>query len=158
MSEYRTLLLAYDFSEHAKAALDVATDLARRLGASLHIVHVVQTPSYAYAAGTYGGADLPPPMDLLKVREAADEALRALAEGIEGIDAVSPHVVEGERVANAICDTAVQVGADLVVMGTHGRTGLAHVFLGSVAERTLREARCPVLTVPLEEPEEDGSD
>lgn len=158
MSEYRTLLVAYDFSAHAEAALYVASDLARRLGAKLHLVHVVHTPSYAYASGTYAGADLPPPMELLKAREAAGEALRELAAGIEGIEEVSAHVVEGARIADAICDTAVQVGADLIVMGTHGRTGLAHVFLGSVAERTLRGARCPVLTVPVAEPEADGSD
>jgi universal stress protein A len=49
--------------------------------------------------------------------------------------------------ATAICETAEKIGADLIVMGTHGRTGIAHVFLGSVAERTIRHAPCPVLTV-----------
>ena len=71
---------------------------------------------------------------------------------------VEAHVVEAAGIAEAICDAAETFGADLIVMGTHGRTGLAHVFLGSAAERTLRQAPCPVLTVraPAEEEQEDA--
>ncbi len=60
---------------------------------------------------------------------------------------VEGHVVDDTAISSAICDAAEKLEADLIVMGTHGRTGLAHVFLGSVAERTLRNACCPVLAV-----------
>ena len=152
MSDYRTFLVPYDFSAHSRAALFAATDLARRLGADLHLFHAVHTPAFAY--GPYGAA-APPPMDLLEVRETVARSLLEVANGI--VDApgkVETHVVEGSGVADLIHRCAEQIGADLIVMGTHGRTGLAHVFLGSVAERTLRRAPCPVLTVQAPEEEE----
>jgi nucleotide-binding universal stress UspA family protein len=76
------------------------------------------------------------------------QLLRELITKIEDLPVkVEPHVVEGTAISDAICDVAEKLDADLIVMGTHGRTGLAHVFLGSVAERTLRNACCPVLTL-----------
>lgn len=155
-SEYRTLLVPYDFSAHARAALFTATDLARRLAADLHLVHVVHVPSVAYAH--YAGATAPPPVQIDEVRESALEALRGVARGVEGLSGkVEAHVVAGGTVDAALCEASEQLGADLIVMGTHGRTGLAHVFLGSVAERTLRRAPCPVLGVRAPDSEEGAS-
>jgi nucleotide-binding universal stress UspA family protein len=152
MSEYRTFLVAYDFSIHARAALYAAVDLARRLGADLHLLHVIQTPTYAHL---YGSAAMAPPVDMQQVREDALKSLRDVGEQLEDLPGkVEPHVVEHASIAHAICELAEELEADLVVMGTHGRTGLAHVFLGSAAERTLREAPCPVLTVQAPEEEE----
>jgi nucleotide-binding universal stress UspA family protein len=152
MSDYRTILVPYDFSAHAEAALGVAADLGRRLGSDLHLVHVIQPPAYAYAYGTYGGAATPP-IDMREVSEGARKSLRNVADSIEADVPVSvePHVVEGSGIADMLRESADELGADLIVMGTHGRTGLAHVFLGSVAERTLRRAGCPVLTVQAAE-------
>jgi nucleotide-binding universal stress UspA family protein len=145
MADYRRMIVAYDFSPHAQAALQVGVDLAGRLGADLHLVHVVQTPAFAYSA--YGGATIAP-IDMTQVREGAMASLGEVADGVAGLPGrCEAHVVEGVGVAAMIQETAEQLGADLIVMGTHGRTGLAHVFLGSVAERTLRGAPCPVLTV-----------
>ena len=71
-----------------------------------------------------------------------------MASGVENPPGkVEAHVLEGSGIADMIIGAAEEHDADLIVMGTHGRTGLAHVFLGSVAERTLRRAPCPVLTV-----------
>lgn len=155
MSEYRTFVVPIDFSAHSRAALDTATDLAKRLNADLHLVHVVQPPAYAYGYA-YAGAAMPPPaVDLTEVREGAMKSLKQLAAEIGEVPgAVEPHVVEGAGIADMIRQVAEKLDADLIVMGTHGRTGLAHVFLGSVAERTLRRAPCPVLTVQSRDEDE----
>lgn len=75
-----------------------------------------------------------------------------MAEGIEELPGKrEAHVLEGTSPSERIRELASKLGSDLIVMGTHGRTGLAHVFLGSVAERTLRRAPCPVLCVQAPE-------
>lgn len=145
MHAIRTIVVAHDFSEHAEAALGVATELAERIQADLHLLHVVQPPSFTYAPG-----ELPIP---LSTQHHHIEALRRLAEIAEQF-AVTPgeervHVVEGTSIAETLDEQASAIGADLIVMGTHGRSGLSHLLHGSVAERTLRHAPCPVLTVPL---------
>ena len=146
MSDYRTFVVPYDFSDHARAALFIARDLAERLRADLHLVHVVQPPIYA---GAYGAA-VPPQIDMRELRDGISRSLQEVVEECRGMSGnVEAHVVEDTNVAASLQDTARKLGADLIVMGTHGRTGLAHVFLGSVAERTLRQAPCPVLTVPV---------
>lgn len=149
MSDYRTILVPYDFSAHSRVALAEASELATRLDAELHLVHVIQPPTFTYGHGIYGAAA--PPVNMPELREAALRALREVAQGLPG--KAKTHVVEGSGIADMIHEAAKQVSADLIVMGTHGRTGLAHAFLGSVTERTLRRAPCPVLTVQA--PEED---
>lgn len=154
MSEFRTLLVPYDFSEHARAALDAAIGLANRLGeAEVHMVHVVRTPAYAYAGyPSHAGAVMPPPFDLGKLRENAQTSLNEVRDIVKALHhdfpgSIETDVVEGVAFDKSVCDMASRLRADLIVMGTHGRTGLAHVFLGSVTERTLRNAPCPVLVV-----------
>jgi nucleotide-binding universal stress UspA family protein len=150
MSNFQTIIVPYDFSEHARAALDTAVDLARRLESDLHLLHVVQLVAYTYP-GLQGLALAPQP-DLAQVRDGATASLREIAAGIEGAPGkVQAHVVEGATIVEMIRQAAEDLGADLIVMGTHGRTGIAQVFLGSVAERTLRIAPCPVLTVQASE-------
>jgi nucleotide-binding universal stress UspA family protein len=162
MNDYRTFLIPYDFSEGAHAALFAAMDLARRLKADCHLLHVVQSVAYPAATAGAGGLiaapSLPPP-NLLEVRDSALESLGDVVSAIENPPGrVVPHVVEDGNVAGAICEMAAKLEADLIVMGTRGRTGLAHVFLGSVAERTLRHAPCPVLTVPEPDPSTRSND
>jgi nucleotide-binding universal stress UspA family protein len=144
---FQTFVVPYDFSEHSRAALQMAIDLAQRFESDLHLVHVIQPPALAYAAyGVPGMAA--PPVGMLELREIAESALSEVAASVESECArVQTHVVESASIPDAICEVAGKVGADLIVMGTHGRTGLAHAFLGSVAERTLRRAPCGVLTV-----------
>ena len=152
MADYRVLVVPYDFSDHARAALKEAAELARRLGGDLHLVHVVQSPLYMYSFAYAGeAAAVIPPIDMTEIREAAMKSLRDVIAEFDVPGKVEPHVLEGASVAETLRETAVELGADLIVMGTHGRTGLAHAFLGSVAERTLRSAPCPVLTVQAHE-------
>ena len=148
MSDYRTFVVPYDFSDHAQTALRTASDLAGRLGADVHLVHVVQSPAHLHGVPPYGGTAAPSTLDTVAVRTAAMESLREVAASLEGTTGkLETHVFEGAAVADTLCEAPERLDADLVVMGTHGRTGLAHAFLGSVAERTLRKAGCPVLTV-----------
>jgi universal stress protein A len=149
MADYRTIVVPYDFSDHSRAALDAARDLARRLGSELHLLHVVYTPAYVYPYPAYLGVEAtPPPIDLAEILRSVTKSLDEVAAELEpSIGKVGSHVVQGGSIADSICDYAESLRADLIAMGTHGRTGLAHVFLGSVAERTLRKAPCPVLTV-----------
>ncbi len=153
MPDYRTILVPYDFSEHSKKALETALDLGRRFDADVHLLHVVTPPIVAYP--TMGTTAAPPSNLLMEVREAAERSLNDVAAAIENPPGkVKAHISAGGATAETIRETAEQLGVDLIVMGTHGRTGMARVFLGSVAERTLRLAPCPILMVSAEEEDE----
>ena len=143
MTNITRILVPTDFSEPADAALDYAVDLSKTLGAQISLVHVVDEISDATLS-----FDLYMPLSA----EARDEVLstvrRRLAERVErsGRPDVTSDVLVGGT-ARAIVDAARSHHADLIVMGTHGRLGVAHLLLGSVAERVVRTAECPVLTV-----------
>ncbi|NNL85626.1 MAG: universal stress protein [Myxococcales bacterium] len=147
MAEFQKIMIPYDFSEHAQAALHLGVELARRLNATLTLVHVIQPPAYAYGYPAPAGTAVALP-NLLELQQNARSGLRELIDRIElPKDAIEIDVLEGNNISEALCQAAEKHGADLLVMGTHGRTGLAHAFIGSVAERTLRSSPCPVLTV-----------
>lgn len=157
MTRYDRIVSAYDFSPHAVDALSVAEGLARRLGAELHVVHVVPEPRLAYPTFEIGG--FAPPAIPESVREDALETLEEETAHLRrGGRVVGAHVLEGSAVDVALADFIREIGADLLVMGTHGRTGLAHLLMGSVAERTLRRAPCPVLTVRSSQIDESRSE
>lgn len=143
MSSYKTILVAHDFSEHARAAVTFAAGLAKAFGATVHLVHVL--PRNVEILSPYQ-MKLPAPI----VRELQEEARKRLAPALEELRragvAGEAHLREGEP-ARAIADEAERLGADLLVMGRRGLTGLKHVLFGSVAERTHRIAPCPVLSV-----------
>jgi nucleotide-binding universal stress UspA family protein len=137
------ILVPVDFSEHSARALEMAIDLAKAFGAEIQLLHCYQIQPFGISP--YGIA-LPEGFDR-EVREAAErrvDELRAkvMLEGIEVGARLSSRFPSLE-----ISETASEVGADLIVMGTRGLAGIKHVLLGSVAERTLRLAPCPVLTV-----------
>jgi nucleotide-binding universal stress UspA family protein len=143
----RRILIATDFSDPADHARDVGVELAKQFGAEVHLVHAFDVPLVLVTP-----YDVAVPDGLIRdAREAAKKKLGAAAEAIraEGLEA-TPHLVEVPA-APAIAEVAAQVKADIVVVGTHGRTGLKHVLLGSVAERTLRLAPCAVLAVKHED-------
>lgn len=143
MGEIRTILVAVDFSAHSEAAVDQAVDLARKLGARLHVVHAFALPIQIVSPYEVAIPDL----YLEETRNAAREKLREVVERIRaGGLSVEGHLGEVPA-AQAIASVAEKVGANLIVMGTRGLTGLRHVLLGSVAERTLRLAPCSVLAV-----------
>lgn len=157
MPHFRTILMAHDFSPHAQAALDHACELAALTNSKLHLVHCIVEPILAYPA-TLGGMAPAPSYGaelMVETRRVADASLAEIAGSIDR--ECQCHVVLGAP-AGAICEAAQKLGADLIVMGTHGRTGIAHVFLGSVAERTLRHAPCPVLAVPATQTEKEPAE
>jgi universal stress protein A len=143
MKAIRTILVPLDFSSNSDHALDVAADLATLFGASLHLLHAQHVP--ALAMSPYGAALPQGVWDELREgarRELEERRARVAARDLEA----HAHLATGQP-SGAIQQSARELGADLIVIGTRGRTGLAHVLLGSVAERTLRTATCPVLTV-----------
>jgi nucleotide-binding universal stress UspA family protein len=142
---FERILVPTDFSEHAEWAIAHAVGLARAFDSRLELIHSYQAP---------GPYDVVLPDDLTAaVRSAAENKLRARLERLreEGVDA-GMHLVD-DSPPHAIATLATELKADCVVMGTRGLTGLKHVLLGSNAERTMRLAPCPVLTVgrPVEE-------
>jgi len=139
----KTLLVPIDFSEHSARALDVAKQIARLADSKIHLLHCYQLN--VGGVSPYG-VTIPDDFNQ-QIRDAADEQLTALEQAVaaDGI-AVESHLTP-RFPSEAISDLAVELGADLIVMGTRGSTGLQHILLGSVAERTLRIAPCPVLTV-----------
>jgi nucleotide-binding universal stress UspA family protein len=143
MRAIRKILVPVDFSEPSREALRFACDLARRYEAQVTLLHAYQLPGYAFPEG-YLVAGPASVNDLLGlVDKALAEARReAEAEGVK----VETRAVMGVAFAE-IVRAAREGGFDLVVMGTHGRTGLKHALLGSVAEKVVRKAPCPVLTV-----------
>jgi nucleotide-binding universal stress UspA family protein len=135
------ILVPVDFSEYAEQALEDAIGLASKLPAHLTLLHVIHMVPLGIVDG---GATLP--QSYLQALEAEAQhrmeayRQRVQAAGLEGA-VIMVHGVPFQ----SIVDTARDQNVDLIVIGTHGRTGLAHVFLGSVAEKVVRLAPCPVL-------------
>ncbi len=145
MPEYRSILAPTDFSPHAGVALRHACGLAHKLGAELHLLHVL--PDFVPASPDPILAPSLPPEYFTQAEAKAREALANLLDPTWGIPtSVRPAVHWGSAV-EGIVSYAKDHAIDLVVIATHGRTGLRHALLGSVAERIIREAPCPVLTV-----------
>jgi nucleotide-binding universal stress UspA family protein len=141
----KKILVPVDFSEPSEKAMSVAIDIARAVGAAIHVVHVIAIVPYmgpAFAPGPGFYVDLHE-----QTRKGFDEYLAGLAK--RGVKATST-LAEGVAYAE-INRVAAEIGADLVVIGTHGRTGFQRALLGSVAERVIRTSRVPVMVVPAEE-------
>ena len=140
------VLVPVDFSGHSEGAFRYATTLASRLGGSVDLLHVVEDP---VATGAWSGE--------LSIQNLSDLRRNLIEDGERQLERfrVSAHdpnvplstIVRMGQPADAITEYAKAFGIDLIVMGTHGRSGMAHLFMGSVAERVLRHAPCPVLTL-----------
>lgn len=147
----RRILVPVDFSPPSDYALAYAGSLAADFGASLHVLHVVEDRvlSGAWPAEVYLG-QLPGLRDeLIKDAEAhVEEGVKLAAT--RGLQATGQVLVG--LPFQTIIDSARAADVDLIVMGTHGRTGFTHLLLGSVAERVVRHAPCPVLVVREREP------
>jgi len=143
----RNILVPIDFSQMSTQALETATPLARRFAASIHLAHVRQ---FDYAAGFSAPAPPFAPFPLMTYEQDEEKRtvkeLNTLAREF-GISSGVCHVLGGAPPFDEICRLAQEIPADLIVMPTHGRTGLTHVFLGSTAERVVRHSPCPVLVV-----------
>jgi nucleotide-binding universal stress UspA family protein len=141
MFKNRLILCPTDFSPAAAAAFELACALARDHGAGVTVLHVAD-----------------PPVSLSEVAESEKpgyrDSLRARLHALRPADStvsVTPMLTDGDPTEN-ILETARGLGCDLIVMGTHGRSGLGRLILGSVAEAVLRQAPCPVLTVKAPAP------
>ena len=135
------LLVPTDFSEYANYALDYAIELAQKLQARLTILHVAETTSMEVAESATPRSPVDEQEQEARVEQGLATSLKRVRDaGLEG----ATIVVHGVPF-QLIIDTAESADVDLIVMGTHGRTGLAHVLMGSVAERVVRLAPCPVL-------------
>ena len=138
MTHIRTILHPTDFSKQSEFAFQLACSLSRDYGAELYVLHVMPLPVVAYMEG---------PLPIAS--EALQEELRQKLDRLHaenGKFRVLHRLVEGEPV-NEILHMATETSCDLIVMGTHGRTGVGRIMMGSVAEGVSRKAPCPVLTV-----------
>jgi nucleotide-binding universal stress UspA family protein len=143
MPPIRTVVVPTDFSEITQHVLEQAIALCALDGGTIHLIHTIRLPALSA---------LPPsgfPGGLWEaIHESARAQMAALAKEVEGRGvAVTTECVDAQDPANAVLDCAEREQADWIVMGTHGHTGLAHAILGSVAERTVRAASQPVLSV-----------
>ena len=144
MSSIRSILVPVDFSNHSRKALHTALDFAERLGAEVHLLHCFKV--FEGSISPYGPA--PENEDFAReAREAAAGALHSWRGEVEDRGIRILEHVSDLFPSEAIPPMARALEVDLIIMGTRGLTGLKHVLLGSVAERTLRQAPCPVLTV-----------
>lgn len=138
----KKILVPTDFSEHSTNAVRYGAELAARFGAELHLIHVVETTPIAYGEG----AVFVSPETEAELEAAASKQLDDLQ--IEPADDVQ--VIRTVNAGNPFVEIvryAKDSTSDLIVIGTHGRGAIAHMLLGSVAERVVRKAPCPVLVV-----------
>ncbi len=144
MITLNNILVATDFSEPAEVATDYGQDLARSYDATLHVMHVIEDIRTRYAPEL--GFTLP---------EIEDNIEAAVQRDLAAIDSRGSSfrtvVVRASNVANAIAEYARTHAIDLIIVGTHGRGAVSRFLMGSVAERVVRTAPCPVLTVHAQE-------
>jgi nucleotide-binding universal stress UspA family protein len=144
MNPFTKILVAIDFSDTSKAALAYGRALAGQFGAKLHVVHVVEDFAMKSLVSSEGFARLLPEVQ----RELEEAACKQLKDTLQHEPGVAEScVITSNAPADAIVDYAKNVAIDLIVLGTHGRGGVSRLLLGSVAERVVRTAPCPVLTV-----------
>ena len=135
------VLVPLDFSAYAEQALDSAIALAQKLQARVTLLHVIQPPAVVnVAGGIWPSSTFLQDLEAAGTRDMEGYLARVTAAGLAG-EIVIVHGVPFQE----ILDTAKARQVDLIIMGTHGRTGLSHVLLGSVAEKVVRLAPCPVL-------------
>jgi nucleotide-binding universal stress UspA family protein len=139
MLPVKTLLHPTDFSKQSAQAFRLACAVAHDYGASVVVCHVLAPPLHGYREM------VPLLLDPAQLEDEVRQSLQALRP-LHPTVAIEPRVCRGDA-ATEIVALARDVKADLIVMGTHGRTGLSRLALGSVAEAVLRRAQCPVLTV-----------
>lgn len=145
MITLKNILVATDFSEPAEVATDYGQDLARAYGATLHVMHVIEDMLAFYAPEL--GFALPAIEQ--NIEAAVQRDLAAMHP--PGDDSFKTVVVRAANVSHAITQYATGNAIDLIIVGTHGRGAVSRMLMGSVAERVVRTAPCPVLTVHAHE-------
>ena len=142
---FNRILVPIDFSAPSDAALDYARVVAKRFGGSLHLLHVAEDPYRAF----YSAEVFVPEVEGLRdtILEDANGRMKDLLQvpDLDGVPATASAIIGTP--AGSIVEYAASHDIDLIVMGTHGRGGMSHLLMGSVAERVVRTAPCPVLTM-----------
>ena len=160
--EYRKILLTHDSSELADTAITHAAEIARATGASVLVLHAVDSVADAMvqmtAGSTWGATEATVQVAEQAVaaqRDEAEQTLERVATALRaaGVVNVSTLVVEGDA-GTAIVDTAQREACDVIVMATHGRSGIVRTLLGSVADHVVRHAGCAVLLCRPPQPKE----
>ena len=142
MSEFKNVLVATDFSVMADKAFSTAAALSAQLGATLHIVHIVQIhPTSMPESGNLNIDELE-----AKEEELAAENMKKYTDSLAADAKVTTSIVHGNPTSTVISQIK-EKEADIVVMGTHGRTGLSRLIMGSVAESVMKAAGVPVVCV-----------
>lgn len=140
---FKRILVPIDFSEISMATLEHAVDFAKTFDAEIDLLHSYQIPSIAMTPyGMAYSSDL-----YQNVRLAASEQLQKVCDRVQSAGVEATMHLSQDVPSAAIAEAARKLGSDLIIIGTRGLTGLKHVVLGSVAERTVRTAPCPVLTL-----------
>ena len=146
MLQVSRILCPIDFSDHSKVALTYAEDMARELEAELVVCHIVESAVYpaAYSAVAMAAVNVNLEED---AKKAAAEALVPVVEEIRERGLACSALVDAGTASLRIVEIVEEHGIDMVVLATHGYTGLRHVLMGSTAERVVRLSPCPVLSV-----------
>lgn len=143
MSLPKTILVPVDFSEHSDRALAYALDLAKSTSGTVHVMHAFELPVIGFPDGTLvATAEM-----AAKIVDSAQSSLDKLVTAHKGSGVTLTATLKQADPRTAIVSMAKELDADLIVMGTHGRRGLAHVLIGSVAENVVRTSTVPVLTL-----------
>jgi nucleotide-binding universal stress UspA family protein len=148
--DIQTLLVATDFSEASAPATAYAFFLARALNARLYVLHVVPEEDVRMitAISGYLQSEVTPAALVETLYTEADKRLGTLVEDALATDLVEERLMVTGQPAAAIMSWAAAKQVQLIILGTHGRSGIEHFFMGSVAEQVLRQAPCAVLVVP----------
>ena len=149
MIKFDRILVPTDFSDFSRPAMQYGYDIAARFGAELHLLHIVPDPAMLVPEAAAFSVETMQAQSESLVKEAETMLKKLPPDGWENDKPVVREVRVGAAFMEII-DYARENSIDLIVIGTHGRSGLMHILMGSVAERIVRKAPCPVLTVKPE--------
>lgn len=144
MIDLKRILVATDFSQHSRVALNYAAAFAKAFQAEVILCHALEKPDFLSQLPPVSEGYFPPNLGELQEKHARVQCEQVLAAA--GLSQARVLLVHGNP-AHEIVKAAKSEEADLLIVGTHGRGALAHILLGSVAEKIVRAAPCPVLTV-----------
>jgi nucleotide-binding universal stress UspA family protein len=140
---FKKILCPVDFSKFTEEVIAYAADIAKQYGAELHVLHVIPNLTYFTPYESF----LTPENLVAVEKNIQDEVERDFGKILKHIDMEIKRVVKTGVAFVEIIDYAKSEGIDLIVMGTHGRSGIEHILIGNVAEKVVRKSPCPVLTI-----------
>ena len=143
MISFKKILCPIDYSDCSARALRYAAGMALKDSARLYLMHVIDRRVFDYGGPVYEVPSVPDAETIVRLEEKLRESIPGEVRGDIQVETVVTMGIPAEEILKAARDE----GVDVIVMGTHGRTGMAHTVMGSVAENVVRRASCPVLTV-----------